>query len=139
MARLAIENHRRQPARKVLFVTQMLQALNVLHENGLCHGEVRMPNIVYVKTIGWVLVDFDLCCPRGSTFPPELLHHVARPPALAPGMEMLPGHDLWQLGECITGSVGASGSLAEFARELKAGVCKTAASALHKWTAMSAA
>jgi serine/threonine protein kinase len=51
----------------ILISEQLAKKLKEIHEKGIAHGDVRLPNIMYVKKYGYQFIDFGNAHNKGKT------------------------------------------------------------------------
>lgn len=107
--------------------SSLLLTLQVLHDLGYVHRDIRHENILAVLS-GWMLIDWELAAPVGS---PVFWHGPAVPPTISLGASWGPRHDIWQLGLLLHNEPSKTPPAEEFAQQLLTGQLSSASAALE--------
>lgn len=88
----------------------VLQALSVLHREGILHRDVKPENIVLHPQAGAVLLDLGSALPAGSGTKPAATVHPGTPGYMSPealrGARLSPASDLYALGVVLREALG---------------------------------
>jgi serine/threonine protein kinase len=93
---------------RLKYKEKLQQALGVIHDRELVHGDVRGPNIL-VSGDDIKLIDFDHCGTEGETRYPREWDHTLRREDIKEGDVMQRDHDNWMLERIFDRSLSSPG------------------------------